>query len=155
MKVALLALVTGLLIVVATAAPSTKRQTSRTCTAEDMDELNSLATRFQSCRADIPQCSSSLSGCQCCNNEEAVNTDCCRVFRSVVTLSQQCVNAAGSGNTKRQVTFNIGAFAGCTFNNPTLNVNVNSRDGAVTSSLSTGTVGMCALAFTGAKLLLL
>ena len=150
MKFALIAFITGSLIVVAAAAPADKRQTS-TCTAEDLAELNTLSTRFQSCRSST--CSPNQSGCECCSNRDtnSGSSECCADFRSLVALYEQC--ASSSGN-KRDIGDALGvAFSiaeGCV----SALIRIFSPDTAVTSSLSTGAVGLCAAVFTGAKVLL-
>ena len=149
MKFALVAFIAGSLIVVAAAAPADKRQTS-TCTAEDLAELNSLSTRFQSCRSST--CSPNQSGCECCSNRDtnsgSSQTQCCADFRSLVALYEQC---ASSGGNKRNI---IGDALSLAFTIVLDCIYKSSRDTAVTSSLSTGAVGLCAAVFTGAKVLL-
>ena len=144
MKFALVVLIAGLLITIATAAPTSKRQSS-TCTASEMNALNDLAAQFQSCRATT---CGSQSGCDCCGadnrNTEAGSSQCCDYYRSGVNLRRQCEGSSSMQRQKRLFDFNVQ----CPI---TINVNIG-RDGAVTSSLSTGAIGLCAVLFTGAKL---
>lgn len=153
MKFALVAFIAGSLIAVAAAAPADKRQTS-TCTAEDLAELNTLSTRFQSCRSST--CSPNQSGCECCSNGDtnSGSSQCCATFRSLVALYEQC---ASSSDNKRDIgdDFSVilriveGIVEGCVSI-----IRILTPDTAVTSSLSTGAVGLCAAVFTGAKVLL-
>ena len=152
MKFALVAVIAGSLIAVAAAAPADKRQTS-TCTANDLAELSTLNTRFQSCRSST--CSPDQSGCECCRNQDtnSGSSQCCADYRSLVALYEQC--ASNSDNNERQgrdilSSLASGVVQGCIIGI----VDVLSRDSAVTSTLSTGTVGLCAVAFTSAKVLL-
>lgn len=151
MKFALVALIAGSLIAVAAAAPADKRQTS-TCTAEDLAELTTLNTRFQSCRSST--CSPDQSGCECCRNRDtnSGSSQCCADYRSIVALYEQCAGNSDNERQARDILSSIasGVVQGCIIGV----VDVLSRDSAVTSTLSTGTVGLCAVAFTSAKVLL-
>ena len=158
MKFVLVALIAGWLIAVAIAAPLAQKRQTSSCTAENVTELNSLYARFQSCRASIPQCNSDMTGCDCCNIDEAVGTDCCQIFRSIVSRTRQCLGRGGKRRRQLQTinfTFNAGQQAGCTFSDHSMGnavIHINSRDGAVASSVSTGAIGLCAVVFTSAKL---
>ena len=147
MKFALVALIAGSLVAVAAAAPADKRQTS-TCTTEDMAELSALTSRFETCRSST--CSPDQSGCECCSNRDtnSGSSQCCVDYRSLVALYEQCRSSTGNKRQIEDFLILAGSFvAGCV-------IEVFSRDSAVTSSLSTGTVGLCAVAFTSAKVLL-
>ena len=142
MNFPLVALIAGMLLAVAAAAPSAKRQTS-SCTANEINSLSDLTAQFEGCRAAT---CGSQSACDCCSDQNTGSSPCCNIYRSGVALRQQCMD--GSGNMRRQ-TFHISLF-NC---DRLLDLNIG-RDGAVTSSLNTGALGLCAVLFIGAKLIL-
>ena len=137
-------LLVGTLIAAATAAPIGKRQSS-SCDAEDVAELNSIRGRVQSCRASI-QCQQNESTCECCSRLGANGGTCCDEYASGVALYNQCRDSGALNDMRRQVTISL--FSNCDFN---LSV---SRDGAVTSALTTEAFALCAALLASTKLLL-